>query len=82
MLQRIALYATLGFLLDSMGLTTSDDKFWMALALFWAADMLGRREGFDDGIEISQAILNKANDMLTEAKQLRINKGYQDDNSN
>ena len=82
MLQRIFLYAALALLLDSLGLHTNDQNFWLFVALFWASDLIGRREGFDDAIEISQAILKRANDLLIEAKQLRINKGYRDENSN
>ena len=75
------LYAALALLLDSIGFHTNDQTFWLFVALFWASDMIGRREGFDTGIELSQAILDKANDMLIEAKQLRTNKGYHDENS-
>jgi hypothetical protein len=49
------------------------------MGLFWAADVLGRHEGFDDAIELSQSVLHKANDMLKEAKALRAMKGYTDD---
>jgi hypothetical protein len=81
MLQRIFLYATLALLLDSIGLHTNDQTFWLFVALFWASDMVGRREGFDDATELSQAILKQANELLIEAKQLRTNKGYSDENS-
>ena len=44
MLQRIALYATLGFLLDAMGTGWDHWGFWCILALFWATEHMTRRE--------------------------------------
>jgi hypothetical protein len=79
MLQRIALYLTLGLLCDALGHDVRSTAFWCFMGLFWAADVLGRHEGFDDAIELSQSVLHKANDMLKEAKALRAMKGYTDD---
>ena len=44
MLQRIALYATLGYLLDSLGVGFEHWGFWCILGLFWASEHLTRRE--------------------------------------
>jgi len=77
MIQRLALYCTLGLLCNALGYSASSDVFWMLLALFWAADLLGRREGYDDAMDTCQAILHKANDMLKEAQRLQHNKDTQ-----
>jgi hypothetical protein len=79
MLQRIALYLTLGILCDALGIRAGSTEFWCFMGLFWAVDMLGRHEGYDDAIELSQAVLHRANDMLKEAKALRAMKGYTDE---
>lgn len=50
MLQRIALYATLGWTLDLMGRGWEHWGFWCCLALFWAADVMSRREGYEAGM--------------------------------
>ena len=81
MIQRIALYATLGILLDAMGVDVITASFWCVVALFWAGEHMARSEGFDDAMELSQAVLHKANDMLQEAKQIRTVKGHTDDNA-
>ena len=69
MIQRLALYATLGFLMDALGQTWEHWGFWCVLALFWAVDTLSRNEGFDDAMELNQALLIKSRDMLAEAQQ-------------
>ena len=81
MIQRIVLYATLGVLLDAMGVDVITAAFWCVVALFWAVEHIARAEGFDDAMELSQAVLHKANDMLQEAKQIRTVKGHTDDNA-
>jgi hypothetical protein len=44
MIQRIALYATLGMVLDAAALTITDLLFWCILALFLASEWMTRRE--------------------------------------
>ena len=44
MLQRLALYATLGFLLDALGVNVDQWGFWCVLALFIASEHMTRRE--------------------------------------
>ena len=41
---RIALYATLGYLLDVLGHDWTTWAFWSMLALFWASEQLTRIE--------------------------------------
>jgi hypothetical protein len=63
---RIVLYATLGFLMDSLGQGAFDWGFWCVLALFVCNDVLARKEGQDHGIWIT---LTLPADKLTELKQ-------------
>lgn len=44
MLQRIALYATLGYLLDALAIDFLHWGFWCVVGLFWASEHLARRE--------------------------------------
>lgn len=44
MLQRIALYATLGYALDALGHSWDTWGFWAILGLFWASEHLARME--------------------------------------
>ena len=44
MLARIALYTTLGYLIDGMGAHWDTWQFWCILGLFWAAETLTRVE--------------------------------------
>jgi len=81
MLQRLALYTALGLTLSALGADFTHWAFWCVVALFWAGEHMARSEGYDDAIELSQAVLHKANDMLQEAKQIRTVKGYTDDNA-
>ncbi len=78
MLQRLALYAALGLVLDALGQTVTSTGFWLVLALFWAQDLLARREGFEQAEALSQAILKRANQMLEQAQQLEANKAQRD----
>lgn len=50
MLQRIVLYATLGYLLDALGHSWDTWQWWCLLGLFWAVDILSRREGYEAGM--------------------------------
>jgi hypothetical protein len=44
MLQRIALYACLGYLLDTLEVGYQHWGFWCVLGLFWAVEQMTRRE--------------------------------------
>ena len=44
MIQRIALYATLGYTLDYLGAGVATLGFWCVVGLFWGAEALTRRE--------------------------------------
>ena len=44
MLARIALYTTLGYLIDGMGAHWDTWQFWCILGLFWASETLTRIE--------------------------------------
>jgi len=47
---RIALYATLGLLCNSLELAWDTVGFWCIAAMFLAADTIARREGFEVGV--------------------------------
>ena len=47
---RIALYATLGVLCNSLELSWDTVGFWMITALFLAADTIAHRMGFERGV--------------------------------
>jgi hypothetical protein len=49
-LQRIALYTTLGLVLNAVGAEFNTWGFWSVLALFWASEALTRREGYEAGM--------------------------------
>jgi hypothetical protein len=55
MIQRIALYTVLGLVLNAVGAEHNVDLFntwgfWSILALFWAAETITRREGYEAGM--------------------------------
>ena len=66
MLQRIALYATLGLLVDVLGVPTLSTNWWCLLGLVWASEWLGRREGYDQGLDDSLLIINRLEQRLKE----------------
>jgi hypothetical protein len=49
-LQRIALYTTLGLVLSAVGADFNTWGFWSILALFWASETITRREGYEAGM--------------------------------
>ena len=49
-LQRIALYTTLGLVLNAVGAEFNTWAFWSILALFWASETITRREGYEAGM--------------------------------
>ena len=59
MLTRIALYATLGCLLDAVGLEFSTVGFWCVLGLFWAVEHLARVETVEQIWEEVEALRNR-----------------------
>jgi hypothetical protein len=44
MIQRIALYSTMGLLLQALGHTWDTWQFWSMLSLFWASERLTKQE--------------------------------------
>ena len=44
MIQRIALYVTLGLTLNALGQAADSTGFWLVLALFWASEHMTRTE--------------------------------------
>jgi hypothetical protein len=51
LIQRAALYGTLGTLLSQgLDIQWDDVGFWCVLALFWAADTIARRDGYEVGV--------------------------------
>ena len=50
MILKIALYATLGYLIHSLGFHWDTTEFWCFLGLFWSAETLARQEGEQIGI--------------------------------
>ena len=80
MIQKIALLLALSAVLN----TIQGVEVWQLACLYALVAAWGwicSREGFEDAMDLSQAILHKANDMLKEAKQIRSLKGYTDDAS-
>lgn len=53
-MQGLALYLTLGILMNSQGLTIADWAFWCYLALFWVMEKHSALWGIDQGIEASK----------------------------
>ena len=58
MLQRLALYATLGLVLDAVGQGVTTAGFWCIVALFWAVEHLTRIDTIAE-IEAEVARLKK-----------------------
>ena len=44
MIQRLALYVTLGLVLNALGQQWDSAGFWMIVGLFWASEHMTRRE--------------------------------------
>lgn len=71
MFQRIALYATLGTLLDVLGHQWDTWQFWSILGLFWAADVMARREGYEQGmVFIATLPMSKLEEIKREIAEL------------
>ena len=59
---RVALYLTLGALLDAFGWTAATAQFWRMMALTIAADALGRMDGRREGAMEGIAAFLKMNE--------------------
>ena len=60
MIQRIALYAVLGYTLDYIGADVASAGFWCVVALFWASEHMTRRELIEQLNEELQEMRRKA----------------------
>jgi hypothetical protein len=70
MIQRVALYATLGLLLTAIGYTGSTEVFWCMLALMWCAEHLARAEGRDSAVAEADRLVQYAQQLLDRAEQI------------
>ena len=50
MITRLIVYFTLGVLCNALGFTFSSTEFWCFMGLFWCADIIGRGDGFRNGL--------------------------------
>ena len=72
MLQRIALYAVLGMVLDAAQISITHWAFWCILALFIASEWMTRRETLERVQEYVQAVkeqIERVNKAAQEVKQ-------------
>ena len=78
MIQRIALYATMGMLLNALGHAWDTWQFWSILAMFWASELLTRREqheqSYVEGILMYIALDTQQQQELVQAIQQVENK--------
>jgi hypothetical protein len=70
MIQRLALYATLGLLLTALGYTGSSEVFWAMLGLMWCAEHLARAEGYDSAIAEAERLVRYAEQLVQRAEQI------------
>jgi hypothetical protein len=70
MIQRLALYATLGLLLTALGYTGSSEVFWSMLGLMWCAEHLARVDGYDSAIAEAERLVQYAEQLVQRAEQL------------
>jgi len=70
LITRVALYLTLGFLLDAFGWGPSSLQFWCMAGLMLAADALGRLDGKKLGAVEGVAMYLK----LSESEQQEVRK--------
>ena len=69
MFERLAVYATLGILMDVQGIDWTSWEFWCTLALFCVVDYLGRREGYEQGLDAADHVLELSNSILEQARE-------------
>lgn len=71
MIQRIALYSTLGLLLQALGHAWDTWQFWSVLAMFWASESVSKREqheqSFVAGVQMYMLLSPSAQQELREA---------------
>jgi len=70
MIQRLALYATLGLLLSTLGYTGYSEVFWSMLGLMWCAEHLARVDGYDSAIAEAERLVQYAEQLVKRAEQL------------
>jgi hypothetical protein len=70
MIQRLALYATLGLLLSALGYTGYSEVFWCMLGLMWCAEHLARAEGYDLAVAEAERLVQYAEQLVQRAEQL------------
>jgi hypothetical protein len=74
MIQRIALYTVLGLVLNAVGAEFNTWGFWSILALFWAAETMTRREGYEAGmVFIATLPMDKLEEIKRAIKQIEDN---------
>lgn len=71
MLQRIALYATLGLVLDAAQVGIDSWAFWAILALFIASEWMTRRETMERVQEYVTAVRDQAARVAEAAKEVQ-----------
>jgi len=71
MLQRIALYATLGLVLDAAQVGIDSWAFWCILGLFIASEWMTRREALESVQEYVQAVRDQIQRVTTAAEEVK-----------
>lgn len=74
-IQRIALYATMGMLLNALGHTWDSWGFWCVLVMFWGSDLIARMEqhqqSYVEGILMYiQLPVDQQQELVTAIKQV------------
>lgn len=69
--ERLAVYATLGVLLDAMGSGWETWSFWCMLSLFVLSDYLARKDGMEQGMWLTANLSIEAlQDIKRQIKEL------------
>lgn len=76
MLQTVAVWATLGYVLSAAGLTIADWLFWCVLAMAWLIEYLAKEQGRREGYVIGTADIMLLELRIAELQQLtdKLNK--------
>ena len=69
-LERLALYGTLGLVLDAQGTHWTDPLYWCVLALVWTAEHMAHAEGYSNATDLAQAVWQASKAALEEAQRL------------
>jgi hypothetical protein len=72
--ERLAVYATLGLLLDALGQNWESWGFWCMLALFVLSDHLARKDGYESGVAAGITVYSSA----TEEQRTQLDKIVKD----